>query len=522
MRKKGIVTFLAVLLGVFVASAAMALDYGEVSYTMVNFNGAAIQTAGTILNPEGKGDVLLFPYYDVRTIDGRGTATLFAIINENSGPDFAIPTTEEGIAAKLRFREWDKSGEVFDVDIWLSEGDVWVGVLDFDAASFAIDPRLGARITSPDWVITAPAVAGNLCASTFTLQAALATPVPFPITAIQGTVPNIPVGSSNHYGYFEVIAEERTYSKSFVDAADGNKVKVTRVFAAACVPADAPNTLLGYAYIVDVVGGVSAGYTATAIANFVRTPTLLFSGAGGLLPTLLQCEDSLNQLEFEISKQDIWAAFDVSTVIAGQAGLVITHPTKHFHYCPGPNYTLKGSPTAPCGIVGEGLPWTALHANAFETVVINVCDRNENCLTPDTSYISPLPPVATVGLPYEVNVVGLFLGSTVPSLTGRRPNFGIATKTYDTGYVWFRWANAGVINPAPSPLSRQFGTGATITSFEHFGMSFGGPYPTLGYVALPTIGIQWQYGANGAVGGIYGETMPVWYEVDWRPAAVFP
>ena len=80
----------------------------------------------------------------------------------------------DGVAAKLRFREWDKSEEVFDVDIWLSRGDVWVGVVTHN---LAIPLPYGARITSPDYVII------NNDANTFTLDTPLKNGYDFPTDA---------------------------------------------------------------------------------------------------------------------------------------------------------------------------------------------------------------------------------------------------------------------------------------------------------------------------------------------------
>ena len=113
------------------------------------------------------------------------------------------------MAAKLRFREWDKSEEVFDVDIWLSRGEVWVGQVTHD---MAVALPYGAKITSPNFVIIANS------ANTFTLGTPLAAGFDFPSTAF------IPPGSSNLYGYMEVIGEERTYDHQSANS-------VTRVSA---------------------------------------------------------------------------------------------------------------------------------------------------------------------------------------------------------------------------------------------------------------------------------------------------
>jgi len=140
MRRGLLAALAAFVTGVFMTSVAMAMDYGE-----LGFYRAAPHIAGTTLNEvEGKGDLLLFPYYDVRDIGGQPQNTYFAIVNEESGP---TTTAIGGVAAKLRFREWDKSEEVFDVDIWLSRADVWVGAIIRNTVTG------NARLFSPDWVI---------------------------------------------------------------------------------------------------------------------------------------------------------------------------------------------------------------------------------------------------------------------------------------------------------------------------------------------------------------------------------
>ena len=41
-------------------------------------------TSGTILNPEGRGDLLIFPYYDVREINGKSQDFHILVINNES------------------------------------------------------------------------------------------------------------------------------------------------------------------------------------------------------------------------------------------------------------------------------------------------------------------------------------------------------------------------------------------------------------------------------------------------------
>jgi hypothetical protein len=63
------------------------------------------------LNPDGLGQVLIYPYY---TVNG-GNATLLSVVN----------TTDEAKAVKVRFLEGQNSLEVLDFNLYLSAYDVW-------------------------------------------------------------------------------------------------------------------------------------------------------------------------------------------------------------------------------------------------------------------------------------------------------------------------------------------------------------------------------------------------------------
>lgn len=494
MSKKLLAT-MAIVAGLFLASSAMALEMPELAALITDQLVAAGEnsgnTAGTILNPEGKGDVLIFPYYDVREVFGKTQDFYFAIIN--SEPDRCEGMTTNcnaGIAAKLRFREWDKSVEVFDIDIWLSRGDVWVGVLTHN---LAIPLPYGTRITSPDWVILAPSQAGCAPLSTFTIGTPLAGGFDFPNTA------TIPTGSSNLYGYFEVIGTEMTFDKQA-----GNSV--TRI----CV--DAENTMMGYAYLVRVQDGSSFAYNAKAIANFSRHQGSLYGGAGGTQPTLLRAEDSLDQIEFILSKNEIYAGYTVEDIFAGKFSLILTFPTKHFHFCGGPNFTSKNPavPAPPCGATYPfGWPWNVEYMNKPETIDVEIWDRNENKLVPQNIFYSPQTTV-TVGLPFEVSIIGLYKGTppVVPALN-IRDNVAFSTGTFDSGYVVIDFPNFDV----PKPGNKSIALGGPLTAYQFFGNFF-----SL-YEGLPVLGLSLQEFFNTTIaGGAYGDIRDVFYAVEWTPS----
>lgn len=67
------------------------------------------------INPDGLGQVLIYPYY---TVNG-GNTTLLSVVN----------TTEHAKAVKVRFKEGKNSREVLDFNLYLSMYDVWTAAI---------------------------------------------------------------------------------------------------------------------------------------------------------------------------------------------------------------------------------------------------------------------------------------------------------------------------------------------------------------------------------------------------------
>ena len=512
MSKKLLVLML-VLVGAFAVSTAGALTQGIQNPWWVSFGGISAWTsadglngvAGTVLNPEGKGDMLIFPYYDTRFIDGKSQQTVFAIINEGLG------TTNGGVAAKLRFREWDKSVEVFDIDIWLSINDVWVGTVSQSAGG-------NAQLSTPDWVI----VGYDACK--FELKKAFVEGSGGPVEFATFT---LPAGSTNQYGYFEVIGEELTKPKSYDDTSAG-KTYVDRKCLAigpAYVYSDCPNTLMGYAYIVRIDDGVGLGYTASAFANFYlydgyicpgNAPCFpainpLFAGPGSQFPRLDECQDTLDAIEFNLSKAYLYVPYALESVVKGATTQLITFPTKHFHFEDEAVWTILDN----VGSYPEnwGMPFRANKANDGEEVLVRLFDRNEKEDT-TTTFTSPQPEPGKIKLPYELMLVGYYKGSTTPV---GRANFGYNTKTFDTG--WTRWdlVLGGTINnpvlkhgAVPHLLWDKFGYYSGMNEcigFFYWDWWFGG------YLGLPAIAYTIQEASVGT--NFFGEMIPTPYEVSW-------
>lgn len=82
--------------------------------------GAVATSAEAVYkNPDGLGQVLVFPYYTVNSTGGNAYNTYISITN----------TTSQAKVLKVRFREGRASAEVLDFNLYLSPNDVWVGAV---------------------------------------------------------------------------------------------------------------------------------------------------------------------------------------------------------------------------------------------------------------------------------------------------------------------------------------------------------------------------------------------------------
>jgi len=92
------------------------------------------------VNPDGTGQVLLYPYYTVND----GNQTLISVVN----------TTDAYKAVKIRFLEGFNSREVLDFNIYMSPEDVWVAAIA-DSSAFGAPPGV-PHIQIPDTTCTVP------------------------------------------------------------------------------------------------------------------------------------------------------------------------------------------------------------------------------------------------------------------------------------------------------------------------------------------------------------------------------
>src|SRR5690242_20698472 len=95
--------------------------------------GVTATANAVAINPNGLGQVLIYPYYTVNA-DGAGNAynSLLSVVN----------TTSSAKAVKVRFLEGRNSREVLDFNLYLSKKDVWTAAI--------VPTSAGASVVSND------------------------------------------------------------------------------------------------------------------------------------------------------------------------------------------------------------------------------------------------------------------------------------------------------------------------------------------------------------------------------------
>jgi len=241
--------------------------------------GIANMASAVNLNPDGLGQVLLYPYYTVNAHQ----QTLLSVVNTD---------TVNGKAVKVRFLEGYNSREVLDFNLFLSPADVWTaGIFSLSDAGVT---GTGAGIFTFDNSCTAPAFPEGPLSNGAHYQH-------FLNYAYSGS--NSDTGPTTddrtREGHFEMIQMSDIVPGGdlFVDTKHISSVPKDCGSAETDFETNGTDTapptggLFGSAAVVNVAAGTFYAYNADAIDGFsavkLNTPT------GFLTPTLAQVNDPL-------------------------------------------------------------------------------------------------------------------------------------------------------------------------------------------------------------------------------------
>ncbi|WP_395684247.1 hypothetical protein [Dokdonella sp.] len=446
------------------------------------------------LNPDGLGQVLIYPYYTVN----NGQDSLFSVVN----------TTDQGKAVKVRFLEGYNSREVLDFNLFLSPHDVWTAAVTATGA----DDASGAKLITSDHSCTYPAIpaGGQPFSSAAYTGGSIA---PFNVKdAGPQTI------ARTREGYLELISMGDIVPTSALfdttlHAQTGTPNEGTpecdkpTLLAAAGALVPPTSGLFGSGSIVNVNEGTFHGYNADAVDGF--TSTTLFFGSSALEPSLQNANSAESALaarayvfvngalvtaDYALGVDAVSAVFMtdhlyneflVSEGLGANTDWVVTFPTKRFYV------DQLAYPTAPRAPFVEKF---AAPGESNVAVGIGLYDQEEYFTTSEEGFS---PPVGSrpSSLPYEVNVISFLNDTAAGDPSGV---FGSHLRPNITPLGEAGWLDLG-LNDAIEP--HALGTGVAVAPATG-AVVFNG-LPATGFMSYNIINANAQPGKLANYGSLF-------------------
>ena len=436
------------------------------------------------LNPDGLGQVLIYPYYTTRAdAGGNAYTSLLSVVN----------TTSSAKAVKVRFLEGKNSREVLDFNLFLSKHDVWTAAILPSSTGGALVGTLDKSCTLPP----IPAGGQNF--------------VNFAYTGGNSDKGGTSLDRTKE-GYVEII-EMATFTTS-----SSTSLAVTHVGGVpdcgakfvfsdtqAASDANAPQGgIFGGMTLINVNAGTDFTEDAVALDNYFQFSlnlNSLYNAAGSILPDLQLASPPVSQVlansSVYTSSWTFGTADPVSAVLmhsnvmnefvldAGtKSGTdwVVTFPTKRY-------YVNVGTGNAP-KLFQRNFNQTD---GSCDDVSLAIYDREERTTSTPVGF-SPPPPTQTNSICWEANVVTFNNSNVLGSV-----NVANVPTTFQNG-----WLNLGFptgITGASPTVHELINTTNTLITDIGSSTSSGN---TVTYIGLPVVGFAVQTFSNGtlSVGGV--------------------
>lgn len=443
---------------------------------------AGLGTVGTAeavyLNPNGTGQVLVYPYYTVQSAGGNAWNTYLSVVN----------TTTRAKALKVRVLEGKTSAEVLDFNLFLSANDMWTAAIIPGAS--ATD---AARMVTSDVSCTNPV--GNL-------------PVAnggesfrnFQYSTGGDALPGTGLDRTRE-GYVEII-EMGTLTGAWATAVThgsaGTPANCAVVQGNTLTPSSIENPsggLSGTGTLINVNNGQDAGYKADALEAWRSTS--FYTDAGFITPSLADASPATSVVvragELDATGASVFIEADRSTFVttSGVAAGARAVASVYMHTAVINEYILDtGSASLTDWVITQPLkrvfvdsgtarqPYTNVltASGACETIGFTFFNREERSATAAGADFSPLPPAGSPNsLCWESNVLSIRNGQahTIASTTSSAvlgsvnlTNVNVTT-TFQNGWarLTFTGAGAATLGMGSSTTDRAFmdSTAATTT-----------------------------------------------------------
>ncbi|TRX72955.1 hypothetical protein [Pseudomonas mangiferae] len=395
--------------------------------------GAAASAHAVNHNPEGLGQVLLYPVYTTEA----GNFSTIHVTN----------TTAEYKAVKVRFLEGMNSQEVLDFNLYLSPFDVWTGVVT--------QTTDGAKLTTQDTSCTVGAIPAD--------------GVSFSTVLFDGrtgvTADSVKTADRTRVGHIEVIEMgiiDRASDNANVIAARNAILHTNGVPGGCGVLSSAWNStgfwrnnaalgmlpptggLYGSVTLVNVDAGSEIAADAVALDNWSgiqqhanpgdEAPSL---NAGDPVAyfkngTTSNFNTGIDAVSAVLMKTNLVNDYAVGAGLNAQTDFVVTFPTKRA-------YVNTGTTTANAPFTA---PWDPATSTACEAIGISYWDREEQTAIIDENQFSPRPPVPGLALCHETNILGVGDSNL---LGGQHVRATLAINSFQTGWMQVAFTNAGNI-----------------------------------------------------------------------------
>jgi len=371
------------------------------------------------VNPDGLGEVLMYPYYTAR----GGNDTLISIVN----------TTERGKAVKIRVLEALNSREVLDFNIYMSEWDVWTAAITASATGGGKIITADSTCTSPniydpvagfgeidflDFQYTGPnsdegpqelerSLSGHL--EFIEMGTFLPTPAANPGAASEQIVP----WSAKHVG--PITGPFLPNNCQFFEnqwVAGGIWAGGNTAFGFEKVGAEPASTggLFGGASIINVGNGTMFSYNATAVDAFWLNSAAQHSDPSFVTPSLASGGNTVSNVFVDgavathdwpfsvlavnatVTFETLMNEYNVENGLGSRSEWVLTFPTKRFHTdAEAPVGTVF--PNAPIAPFSNTWHDTAAGLNLpCEALTFRFWDREEQEPDPSIDIVIPSPP----------------------------------------------------------------------------------------------------------------------------------
>jgi hypothetical protein len=487
---------------------------------------ANISTAVNV-NPDGVGQVLLYPYYTVNA----GNITALSVVN----------TTDTGKAVKVRFLDAMNSKETLDFNLYLSEYDVWTG------AVFSLDAAGPANIVTSDTSCTVPGIESGIFqiptlpapdnrryfpfrTTLFTDQSTLAAGASSGNARTRtGHVEMLEMGTIDYFAPFgfgfalthinnrpaDCESLERAWLAS--GTAGGSGIWFNSNGQVDLTPPT--GGLFGGAAIVNVANGTYINYNAEAIDGW--SVAVNHSAPGNTRPNLADVNgpngtitsyvfdrgrlitsnwapgsvNGANAVSAVLMRDALFNEYEVDPGLGAASEWVVTFPTKYLYVT---------------GATAFRAPFTNGWSGC-ERVSNRIYNREE-----DTFRVFEFSPAGVdPSLCREANVMWFqrVADAAAASPIHGEPAyravptylrlFGITQKTFNNGWFWLGFYDEDAVNSAgiPNPLTRPpLVETAPLTGTvadRYYGL------PAIGYWALRVININQGAGLQASYGGAY-------------------